>query len=318
MSTFFVLYFLFASLCFHYDHLDNHLHGKNGLRGSPVFVATGRDAEFRKYALVAYPWTKTAYTPFFTGIPPHVMMMVEIEKLKMGVDHQTCTIVEGMKTELDKRNIGGYSYQATMVLDEVKRAHDELLNKLNGITISVAGNSNRNVHEDPAFDAYFQIDNIEDQNERGNEVHVHNDDDGQEQTRGLLISWNNCRDGFITLLPKDYQFPQLTLSILLCMWYCGDRSKNIPPYRIITGNDLRYVKSGSQKLSMMKKLVKHVERAAHIVNLPHLVVRNWTVRHVLDLYNAVKHLFAFPSLMRTKKRRLETISWKTYYNILCR
>ena len=177
-STFFVLWFLFASLCFHYDHLDNHLHGKNGLRGSPVFVAAGREAEFRKYALVAYPWTKTSYTPFFTGIPPHVMMMVEIEKLKMGVAHQTCTIVEGMKTELDKRNTGGDSYQATMVFDEVKRADGELLNKLNGITISVSGNVNRTVPEDAMFDDFFQIDNHE-ENEQENEVHVHNDD-GQE------------------------------------------------------------------------------------------------------------------------------------------
>ena len=51
------------------------------------------------------------------------------------------------------------------------------------------------------------------------------------------------------------------------------------------------------------------------MNLPHLLVKNWILRHFLDLYNAVKHLFVFPSL--NKRRRLDTISWKTYYNILC-
>ena len=51
------------------------------------------------------------------------------------------------------------------------------------------------------------------------------------------------------------------------------------------------------------------------MNLPHLLVQNWTSRHVLDLYNAVKHFFVFTSLK--KSFFLETIAWNTYYNILC-
>ena len=76
---------------------------------------------------------------------------------------------------------------------------------------------------------------------------------------------------------------------------------------------MRYMKGGIQKLSMMKKLVKNVEKGVWIVNLTHLLVKNWTSIHVFDLYNAVKHLFAFNSF--NKRRHLETISWKTYYNI---
>ena len=56
---------------------------------------------------------------------------------------------------------------------------------------------------------------------------------------------------------------------------------------------MREMKGGIQKLSMMNKLVKNVEKGVLIVNLPHLLVQNWTSRHVLDLYNAVKHLFEF-------------------------
>ena len=68
-------------------------------------------------------------------------------------------------------------------------------------------------------------------------------------------------------------------------------------------------------MSMMKKLVKNLEKGVRIVNLPRLLVQNLTSRHVLDLYNAVKHLFEFTSL--NKRRHLEKIAWKTYYNILC-
>ena len=51
-------------------------------------------------------------------------------------------------------------------------------------------------------------------------------------------------------------------------------------------------------MGMMKKLVKNLEKGVRIVNLPNLLVKNWTSTHVLDLYNAVKHLFAFTSLTK--------------------
>ena len=141
------------------------------------------------------------------------------------------------------------------------------------------------------------------------------EDNGESQPRRLVISWNNCRDGRILLLPQNYVFPSMTLSNLLTMWYCGNRSKNIPPYRMVRGYDMREMKRGIQKLSTMKKLAKNVERGVRILNLPHLLVQKWTSRHFLDLYNAVKHLFGSPSL--NKKRRFETIACKTYYNIFC-
>ena len=52
------------------------------------------------------------------------MMMAEIEILKKMIAKQTCAIVDGLKTQLNKRNIGGYTYQATMVLEDVNRAHE--------------------------------------------------------------------------------------------------------------------------------------------------------------------------------------------------
>ena len=73
---------------------------------------------------------------------------------------------------------------------------------------------------------------------------------------------------------------------------------------------MREMKGGIQKLSMIKKVAKSVEKGVRIVKLPHTLVQNSTSRHVLDLYNAVKNLFEFTSLY--KRRRLETIAWKTY------
>ena len=82
---------------------------------------------------------KTSFAPFFTGIPPHVMTMAEIEIMKKKIAKQTCAIVDGLNMELDKRNIGGDTYQATMVLEEVKRAHEMKYTKLISITSKVNG-----------------------------------------------------------------------------------------------------------------------------------------------------------------------------------
>ena len=42
------------------------------------------------------------------------MMMAEFEILKKTIAKKTCAIVDGLKMELDKCNIGGDTYKATM------------------------------------------------------------------------------------------------------------------------------------------------------------------------------------------------------------
>lgn len=93
------------------------------------------------------------------------MMIAEIEKLKKEIIQQTCDVVDCMKAELDKCNIGGELYQANMVLDEVKKAHDFMLNKVGAITTNVDRIiSNEPGNKDHMFDAYCQIDDWDNQN----------------------------------------------------------------------------------------------------------------------------------------------------------
>ena len=124
------------------------------------------------------------------------------------------------------------------------------------------------------------------------------EDNRESQSRVLVISWNICRDGRILLLPWNYVFPSMRLPNLLTIWYCGNRLNNIPSYRMIKGSDMIEMKGGIHKLSMMKKLVKNVDKGVRILNLPRLLIQNWTSRHFLDLYISVKNLFVFPSLKK--------------------
>ena len=120
-------------------------------------------------------------------------------------------------------------------------------------------------------------------------------------------SWKNFRKGRIMLLSRLVQSPSLTFLNMLTMWFCGSVSKNIPPYRMLRQSDVRHLKEEKQKVSNMKYLVKHVLRAAVFVNDPELEVRFWTPKHVIDLYDGVKHIFAFPCLTANRKRRHDMI-----------
>ena len=62
-----------------------------------------------------------------------------------------------MKKELYKRNMGGDTYQATMVLEEVKIAHEMMYTKLSSMTSNVNG---RVMYNNPAI-KLFQIEDGE-------------------------------------------------------------------------------------------------------------------------------------------------------------
>ena len=75
-----LVFMCFAALCYHYEYLLDNLHKESTLRISPLF----RDVpeEIRELAVVKHPWNKTSDTPVFTGIPPHVLHLAELESLR--------------------------------------------------------------------------------------------------------------------------------------------------------------------------------------------------------------------------------------------
>ena len=92
---------------------------------------------------------------------------------------------------------------------------------------------------------------------------------------------------------------------MLSMWFYGEISKNIPPYRMLRCKDVRQVKGRKQKLSNMKILVKHVTRAAVPVNWNDLVVTSCSPRKAVDLYVGVRNFFPFSCLTYEKEAATE-------------
>jgi hypothetical protein len=84
------------------------LHPKNKLQALHLFDNIPNYA--RDAATVKYPWSKTATTPTFTGLPPHITILASFEQLKLEMKATRDTILTGVEAELDKRCIGSQSH----------------------------------------------------------------------------------------------------------------------------------------------------------------------------------------------------------------
>ena len=205
-------------------------------------------------------------------------------------------------------------------MEKIKATNESFLGKLKYLSGTNTGKDGQ--AEEKAED-YFVLndENVEEEELEELEVHTSGSSLPVAHTavnhiKGLKISWGNCRGGKILLTAPNFLFPSMTFPKMLSMWFCGEISKNIPPYRMLRCKNVEQVKGGKQKLSNKKTLVKHVTRAALIANRNDLVVSCWSPMKVMDLYRSVRHFFDFPYLTYDKRRRYETMSWKTYFNIL--
>jgi hypothetical protein len=99
-----LLYYCFASLCYHYDFLVEILPKRNKLQASPFFTNLPNYA--RVAATVRFPWNKTAATPTFTGLPPHVCILAQLEELKEKMERTGDRIISEVKDDLDGRRLG--------------------------------------------------------------------------------------------------------------------------------------------------------------------------------------------------------------------
>jgi hypothetical protein len=81
---------------------------QNKLQALPFFTHIPNYA--REAVTVWYPWNKTASMPSFTGLPPHVSILAQIELLKVALNEATESIIDGVKADLDGRWLGLQSY----------------------------------------------------------------------------------------------------------------------------------------------------------------------------------------------------------------
>jgi len=254
------------------------------------------------------------FTPFFTGIPPHVSVLVELETLKQSLNKQKNGILDGIVKELDKRTIGGQEYQTTALLGEIKAYLCEIKKE----NTAVATNHEALEEEDDNFWT------VEVENDPADEAGPTpastltlpppppGASTSVKPKTGRRLKIYRTSNGRMQLVPPDFAFPALTLSTLVTTWYCGDKSNGIPPYRLLHAWDVAHIKGGKCKLSMMRKLIAAVCRGAGVVNQPELAKTNMNEPQALQLYQLVKHLFQHWKKRQEGMKRCP----ESYYNIL--
>ena len=165
--------------------------------------------EIRNYATTRYPWNKKCNTPIFTGVPPHVMIMVEMEDLKNVLKDQRKHISADFRDELNKRHIGGDAFEASGIVEEVTKVHERTLDAL-----GLVQHQHRN--NESCLEVYLHVGPISDEHdiqEEGRAEGRAGEDSLRERPLGVVVAWRNCLGGSSDCCQRALSFQPCRLQI---------------------------------------------------------------------------------------------------------
>ena len=275
-----------------YDYLKTNLHERNGLLSSTIFSHIPQ--QILKLAVVKYPWNKTKDTPYLTCVPAHILMMSNMTRFESKLDVLSSELMDGLKEELNRRDIGGGMYHAVQIQEEIRGLRDEL-SRMRASIPSSRGEGNGDSH---GF---------------GSEV-----EDSRRTRRRRMVTQLYSYDGRFNILPKHFVIPTLTLASFLAFYLIGKPNDGIPPFCLVKPSDLKFSNSGEKVnvkiLTDMKCMASHVERAGRELNVWEEDPEAWTPAKVTRLYETVNWNFRIPPARGTQQ--FEGLSWLTYLAIV--
>ncbi|GFH55956.1 hypothetical protein CTEN210_12433 [Chaetoceros tenuissimus] len=323
-----VLKMLFATLMYHYDTLTTMLHQRNPVRASAFFQNV--PIEIRELAATAYPWDRTSDTPVLTGIPPHVLAMAEMEKLKLEVQSLKETLLSGIREELDCR--GFYSNEINqhrieeLFENQADAISRSILERINVSEDYIKQSAAENKAEKDAL-ATFIDETIEATDNDSNTFHMEtNELESQHmlKKRKFTIGFHH---GQLNPLPPNYEFPSMSCASLVRNWFIGDSERNVPPFGTLDSHMVKHIgiyskknpeqrlkrPSGAADLSMMKSFMTVVERIAKENKIWKKKNERWNLDSVNKLWLKVGPII-FTKFGIDKSNRPTQDSWKTAYN----
>jgi hypothetical protein len=305
-----IFYFCFASLCFHADFLKRVLHDRSKLRASHFFTHIPLDIQ--SAATVKYPWTSTQATPTLTGLPPHITILANFERMIAEMETTKNAILAGVEAELDRRRIGSQShFDKQEILDAMMTMHTEVLKKVD-LCVRSSTTALQQIELAPPFDgatgdvpSFFVNDADESVGQPLNII---------ENVSRRKFQYFYSAGGSIRRLPHNFVFPAMGLCALIVNWFCGNPRENTMPLKFIIAADLKS-KGMKCEYRKMKVMMGAVIAGAQELGVWDAGYRGaWDVPRAMRLYGQVQHLFNYPSLTSTT-RRSDQISWRTVYNL---
>jgi hypothetical protein len=305
----------FASICYHYEFITNKAHPNSAFHSCSIFKDI--PVEIKNLVRVAFPWNKTEDTPTFTGIPPHVTLLAQMEEMKRHIDALERKLIEHFEKALDERGIGGSEYHTNQILQAIRDLGSQMDNNRQQIEVEMAATSfpftfneeDENIEiDDPDFEIPLRNDETTQDAiaiQRSNTSHrVRTAIKNRHYKVGLIGS-------SLTTLPPGFQFPRMTCEQLISNWFIGNGSRNIIPYCRLRPSDLRHVKSGNINHRKMRRFMAVIERYGRIEGKWIERFNRWTPQSVVSMWNSISEKYIFK---RYAKTRTTTISWKAIYN----
>ena len=320
-----VIWTCFASICFHHSYLTNYLHEECSFRASLIFQDI--PDEFLNLARVAYPWDSTVDTPKITGVPPHVLLMAEIEELKKKFDALQVTIRTDMKDALDERGVGGSEYHTNSILQAIKESEARMLSTVNGprelspvsensgmLLIQDEDNALEHVTEGISEDDLANGGTIQEESEALVNSRTRTIQEALLSSRRLTMGYHH---GQLQVLPPKWTFLKMNIKQLVDNWYIGSKKDCVPPLKLLEPLHVQHLgtsnnkNQGRVKLRQMKLIMTKIEEYATIEGVYDGNPVKWTSEYCTKLWEKVGDKYINS---RFRGNRTVEMSWKTLYN----
>ena len=249
--------FCIASIYYHFDYLQNVLPKENPLWSSCVMM--DRNEEVSQMVRISYPWDMCESNVRITGIPPHVMILAQMERVLSGQESMPVQIMKIIIDKLDEREVStGLSMNS--IKDMFERSHSRLENRL-GFFLDNQSNANA----------------TNGSTERGKSKKV---------CISMMVTTSYC--------PRDMRFPPMTLQALINHWFLPDFTMGVPEFFRLKAQDVKQMKRGRQKLHEMGKVMTKVEEVSRARDVWLNDNTTWKSGTVNQIYYTIMDAFKIP------------------------
>ena len=315
------------------------LGGECALRASHFFQNIPND--LRECAVVKYPWTKTEYTPRITGIPPHILIMAEMEELKKQVSTINSKFKEDLNTCFDERlSADSADFRTNQIINAINESQQSMIQMMQtfsptmnaGGSDEIADVTENNGTEFELVDEGVELGELFNGDELAGDVTTTNDDNivsdvggnnsvamlrrrrrielgkqAYKKRKSLKIGYYN---GQLQVLPIHWVLPKMTIKQLVYNWKIGNTSEKVPPLGTLQKWHVNHIPNAWAQLRKMNCVMCVIERLARAKNT-WIDSTSWSLMQVNLMYDSIKD--GLKEYFSNVQRKVE-VSWKTVYN----
>ena len=305
---------LLASVCYHHEYLKFTLAQLSSFRASNMF--RNLPDSLLKHARIAFPWTATKYTPHFTGIPPHVILMADNERILAEI----ASMRAGMKADMMEL-LHNREPATNLINNEIILRLDKLLERSSSMRESTRLTVD---HERTAAGGVDFGDVVDEEMELCDDIILGTHEESyaekslhvqrRREKEKTIVRSRVLKVGYyknkLQVLPIGWVIPNMTAYQLVVNWLTNDFENNIPALRLLKPADVKHLGNPAKvKLRQMKMFMKVVERLGREQNVwPH----QKTIESVNKLWEGVSSLlqkYGKDEQLRTCETGWKILEW---------